>query len=205
MVGYTPNNQTEEFKKYNLWLFVSDTSNKNHFKFFEFHSGEGIYRLENGESYEGSSFLVLNTIQKRTESYEAHLNEKDKERKKKLSEVIKNVFENVEINSEWQKSFKKYLRAADENSFFFIDPTYIRDYRGAQGIIKKLPKLLRTKAKIALYVPETISFPAHKQVISTIEKLIEFHNKDFVHLKNFENDTRGFLKRTDHLYFVYKK
>ena len=205
-MDYVPGNLSDRIKQAHLCRLLWDKCRVDYFQYFDLFAGEGIYHLDNGEIFEGAAMLALDMILELNLNYKAYLNEKDPERRKSLEKSVEIHGENVEVNEEYQKHIHKYLKLADKNSFFFIDPTELMDYEGEEGILAYLPDLLMTEASLFLYAPESLNIKEaddHKRIMNKIFRVIKKSEREFTDYKAGINGTKGYLKRIDHNIIIF--
>jgi len=160
--------------------------------YIEFHSAEGLYPLDNETFYEGSAIRAIKILDSFNDYYTAYLHEKDPRLR---AELMRNIggHPNVHIREKWQKSIQEYLARADSKSLFLIDPTSMPDYI---ELIPAIDKLLKKRANMFLFAPQTLSSKLHESLVADIFRVIKENQRSF---RDFYNETgSGYFKRRDY-------
>ena len=206
MVGYEPGNLSDRIKQSHFCRLLWDMCRVDSFHYFDLFAGAGVYHLKNGEIFEGVAMLALDMMLELNNFYHAYLNEKDDDRRNSLKRNVQLHGNDVTVEDDYQKHIHKYIPLADKNSLFFIDPTYLTDYQGEDGILNYLPDILTTEAKLFLYAPESMNIEEadiHKRIMNKIINTINKSKREFIDFKSGINNTRGYPKRIDHNIIIY--
>lgn len=209
--GYSPGNFTDITKQELLSMFLEDLlkESQRFFKYFDLFAGAGIYYKGTNKEFKGAAILVLETISSSNRDFKAYLNEKNKTLREELQSNVQQFSNNVEVFGAYQNYIKEYIKKADKDSLFLIDPTKLKDYEDkgkTKGILYFLNDLLKTEAKLFLYAPESVGIEqaaAHKKIIEKILQTIENSGREYSDFKPDKNYTKGFLERVDHNIIVF--
>lgn len=185
-----------------------------HFKnYVEFHSGFGID--PEPPHYEGSSIKMIKLLDKLNRNdVKVYLHEE----KEKIRETLRGsvLIANpgnleVEIREKWQDNVEDYIKNANEDWLFLIDPTSPGNYTEKNGILDNshLSRLIGTQADIFMYFPEYPLQEARKGTISRIVlriyQAIKDNNRDGIDLSFPIESSSGWQERVDHNIIVSTK